>query len=284
MRVQISSGAVRLLSRAVRRILFGRVPKLFDADYYLHANRDVARSGVDPFLHYLLRGAEQGRNPATDFDTRFYRAQSGKTRLDPVRHYLRVGARKGFDPNPAFNTLWYTSQYADVAGSGANPLLHYRTHGRREGRPASRSTFGSPQPHMLEGVPSHHILNLPEDERTRFELVLRRDAAACPDPARRLCLFLRLTDPEIGGLLDGFEAFEFGRLRRLSVAIDPSTAAHPQRATLLAAFEHCYYGEERATGTLTLRCAEVRLWDLRPHEPRLVAALSGGTFTVRRRD
>lgn len=280
---KLPPGAVRALTHTLRRLLVGRVPKLFDTDYYLRANRDVARSGVDPFLHYVLRGATQGRNPAADFDTRFYRGQSGQTRLDPVRHYMRTGARKGFDPSPAFNTLWYASQYADVAASGTNPLLHYRTHGRQEGRPVSRSACGLPQPHMLEGVPAHHTLELPEDEQTGFHLVLERAAAECPDPARRLCLFMRLTDPEIAGLIEGFETFGSGHLKRLAVAIDPRAGAHPQRATLLAAFEHCYYGEERTAATLTLRCAEVRLWDLRPHEPRIAAIFPGGTFTVRRR-
>lgn len=280
---RLPPSAVRALTHGLRRLVFGRVPKLFDADYYLRANRDVARSGIDPFLHYVLRGAAQGRNPAADFDTRFYRGQSGQTRLDPVRHYMRTGARKGYDPNPGFNTLWYASQYADVAASNTNPLLHYRTHGRREGRPVSRSACGSPLPHMLEGVPSHHILHLPEDERTAFALVLDRDGAARPDPARRLCLFMRLTDPEIAGLIDGFEVFGAGQLRRLTVAIDPRAGAHPQRATLLAAFEHCYYDAERAAGTLSLLCAEVRLWDLRPHEPRIVAVLPGGSFVIRQR-
>ena len=34
---------------------------LFDAQYYLAANPDVAAAGVDPLAHYLAFGAQEGR-------------------------------------------------------------------------------------------------------------------------------------------------------------------------------------------------------------------------------
>jgi hypothetical protein len=72
---------------------------LFNEDYYLKNNPDVAISGFDPLQHYLVFGAMEGRKPSADFDGQYY-----------------------------------LSQYPDVKVSGMNPLVHYLLHGKREGR------------------------------------------------------------------------------------------------------------------------------------------------------
>lgn len=80
---------------------------LFDSDYYLRRNLDVAASGEEPVLHYLRQGAAERR-----------------------------------DPGPYFSTIWYVEQNPDVAKSGVNPLYHYVIHGKAERRlplPASKS-------------------------------------------------------------------------------------------------------------------------------------------------
>lgn len=74
---------------------------LFDQEWYLTHNPDVAIAG-----------------------------------FDPVEHYLRYGAAEGRDPSNLFNTLYYLNQNPDVADSGINPLLHYIEHGIEEGRQA----------------------------------------------------------------------------------------------------------------------------------------------------
>jgi hypothetical protein len=33
----------------------------FDTLYYLASNPDVAKAGINPFIHYLLHGREEGR-------------------------------------------------------------------------------------------------------------------------------------------------------------------------------------------------------------------------------
>jgi spore maturation protein CgeB len=68
---------------------------LFDANWYLSRNPDVKKSGIDPLLHYLQYGADEGR-----------------------------------DPHPGFRTQWYKNQYPIVAKSGQNPLLHYFLYGK----------------------------------------------------------------------------------------------------------------------------------------------------------
>jgi hypothetical protein len=86
-------------SKVRKQIRVIRASPLFDEDYYLSSNPDVSAAGVDPWLHYLLHGAHEGR-----------------------------------DPSPLFSTSQYLAQNQDVAASGVNALVHYETDGRRENR------------------------------------------------------------------------------------------------------------------------------------------------------
>jgi hypothetical protein len=54
--------------------------------------------------------------------------------MDPVDHFLRFGAAELRNPGPGFDTAGYLKRYPDVAEAGLNPLLHYITHGKSEGR------------------------------------------------------------------------------------------------------------------------------------------------------
>ena len=75
---------------------------LFDAEWYMAANPDVAAHKIAPALHYLLYGAKEGRAAGPHFD----------------------GAE-------------YQRANTDVLRAGINPLIHYVIDGRREGRPLS---------------------------------------------------------------------------------------------------------------------------------------------------
>jgi hypothetical protein len=93
----------------------------FDADFYRNAYPDVASSGMDPALHYLLHGALEGRNPGPNFSAKEY-----------------------LDQNPC------------VAASGINALVHYELSGREEGRHISSATagqFDSRPPHEGGSMP-----------------------------------------------------------------------------------------------------------------------------------
>ena len=74
---------------------------LFDAEYYLAQNPDVAKAGVDTLEHYLKHGGFEGRNPSS-----------------------------------AFDSASYLKSYADVQSAGINPLLHYLLFGFSEDRNA----------------------------------------------------------------------------------------------------------------------------------------------------
>ncbi len=75
-----------------------RNSNLFDKEYYLAQNPDIARLNLDPIKHYLERGWLEDRNPSERFNTREYLLankdveQSG---INPLVHYLRFGRVEG---------------------------------------------------------------------------------------------------------------------------------------------------------------------------------------------
>ena len=120
---------------------------LFDADWYLEQNPDLAKADIDPFEHYLAYGAKQGRSPHPLFDAKFYwkaypdAVLAGQPALE---HYLTIGWKKGYRPNPKFDPAFYLSSYPDVAASGVEPLTHFVRDGLKEGR------VGSPDDVLVE--------------------------------------------------------------------------------------------------------------------------------------
>ena len=92
---------LRLELRILRYIKIIRKSMLFDSDWYLKQNPDIAISGINPIKHFVRRGVFEGRNPS-----------------------------------PKFNTKAYLEYYDDVAQSGVNPLVHFILYGRSEGRKA----------------------------------------------------------------------------------------------------------------------------------------------------
>ena len=77
---------------------------LYDKDWYLARNPDVAQAKVEPLFHYLLVGGFEGR-----------------------------------DPGPNFSSQRYMEVYEDVRKAGLNPLVHYLRYGRHEARIVSPS-------------------------------------------------------------------------------------------------------------------------------------------------
>ena len=71
---------------------------LFDANFYLARNPDVAASGTDPYLHYLTYGWKEGRNPDALFNTNYYLAQNPDVKAagaDPLLQYVAIGQAEG---------------------------------------------------------------------------------------------------------------------------------------------------------------------------------------------
>ncbi len=61
-------------------------------------------------------------------------AQAEAQGTDLVLHYLEKGAAEGKNPHPDFSTTNYLAAYPDVERAGKNPFAHFIEMGRREGR------------------------------------------------------------------------------------------------------------------------------------------------------
>lgn len=136
----------------------------FSTRFYLEQNEDIRQAGVNPFFHYLTQGRQEGRRPMPDqpsgagpaepargcdphvvdtiravFDEAYYREQLDDdpgTDADLVLHYVLEGAQRGLNPNRDFSTQFYLRANPDVADAGVNPLFHFLTQGKAEGRKA----------------------------------------------------------------------------------------------------------------------------------------------------
>ena len=116
----------------------------FDTKFYLEFNEDVKKSGINPFVHYLLHGKKENRlpkplnqtkieklnlsnqdiinyliiNESGEFDEKYYIKKYGlNNNTDPIAHFLEIGAEKGFNPSPNFNTEFYLECNEDVKKS-----------------------------------------------------------------------------------------------------------------------------------------------------------------------
>ena len=134
-----------VLTRLMRRLRFAMnlrmmrpgsaFRQMFDADYYREAYPDVAASGVNPFWHFVVRGAFEGRNPHPLFDTRFYLSQCPRMPgVNALCDYLQHGDAKGRRPHPLFDAEYYRRSSPDVRQVRMNSLFHYVLHGAAEGR------------------------------------------------------------------------------------------------------------------------------------------------------
>jgi len=113
---------------------------LFDREWYVSQNPDIASTQLEPWDHYLRYGARQGRDPHPLFDAKFYLKtypQSVIECADPLRHYVTTGWKLGMQPNAKFDPEFYLSTYPDIAAHGVEPLTHFVTQGIKEGRLSS---------------------------------------------------------------------------------------------------------------------------------------------------
>ena len=76
---------------------------LFDSYYYLREYPDIRIADLNPLMHYITYGWEEGRNPSTKFDTTFYLESYPDVDLagiNPLIHYLKFGRKEGRKPLP----------------------------------------------------------------------------------------------------------------------------------------------------------------------------------------
>ena len=150
---------------------------------YAAANADVARMGLNPFVHFVGFGRSEGRalgievmpepvlEPALSpedqqspedlqrdrdlvrpfFNAAYYRASNPDltgSDDDLIDQFLTSGWTTGHNPSPLFSVQYYLDSYPDVAAAGMNPLIHFALNGRAEGRRTRATDDGA-----IEQVP-----------------------------------------------------------------------------------------------------------------------------------
>jgi ADP-heptose:LPS heptosyltransferase/GT2 family glycosyltransferase len=100
---------------------------LFDPDYYLKSNPDVAALNVDPLLHYMEQGCLRRLDPSAAFDTAHYLKlceKLGDAPVNALAHYLTVGIGRGLTPSPrtALAPLLCVDIPRIVSGAAESPV------------------------------------------------------------------------------------------------------------------------------------------------------------------
>lgn len=92
---------------------------LFDPEYYLSTYPDVKRAGVSPFLHFLLRGFLESRNPSEHLESGHYLAlypDVKRSRINPALHYALYGHRERRSPVPGRTQVIEVSELGQLSG------------------------------------------------------------------------------------------------------------------------------------------------------------------------
>ncbi len=107
---------------------------LFDPAYYQNANPDIAAAGLNPVIHFFSAGIYEDRRASPFFDAAFYRQQVVEPVERPLHHFLTSPYGNSLKPIPEFDPAFYLSTYPDIAISGMNALVHFVRAGAQENR------------------------------------------------------------------------------------------------------------------------------------------------------
>ena len=118
----------------------------FDAAWYAARHADVALSGIDPALHYLLFGGPLGR-----------------------------------DPGPGFDAAAYAARIGERALRGRNPLVHFERRGGRTRAPAPRVRVEDAEVAPLSRVPEGSAAASVEEVEETLRAILERPAEGPPE-------------------------------------------------------------------------------------------------------
>lgn len=157
----LKGGAAKALSHFIKTKGAHDPSPQFSCSAYLSDNVDVRDAGLNPLLHYLRFGKDEGRvirdihgrvsglreelgEEAIAylrhlFDDRFYFAANPdlSKEIDLFEHFMSVGWRQRRDPTHWFSVEAYLTDHGDLCGR--NPFIHYVLTGSREGKTIRKS-------------------------------------------------------------------------------------------------------------------------------------------------
>lgn len=106
---------------------------LFDSEYYLESNPDIAQLGINPLRHYIEYGDAEGRWPNAFFNPKLYRnyfEDSAMKGICTLYHYAVMGEAMGLSAPPDFDGRRYLATYPKLASWLDRPLAHFILIGR----------------------------------------------------------------------------------------------------------------------------------------------------------
>ena len=104
---------------------------VFDPKYYLKTYPKVAPKS-DAVQHYLTHGAVENKNPSKLFNTRYYLANNpdvAKSGINPLVHFCKYGRYELRDPSAAFDMAWCWVTHLAETNPAAHPLAHVQSLG-----------------------------------------------------------------------------------------------------------------------------------------------------------
>jgi hypothetical protein len=115
------------------------------------------------------------------FDRAFYRAiyTDVPDEVSALWHYSVAGWREGRDPAPWFSVEAYLKENPDVLRSGIEPLAHFLTRGRREGREVTASRHARAYLRQVDWSPKRWS---PDDVQADWLPSARRTSAPAAPP------------------------------------------------------------------------------------------------------
>jgi hypothetical protein len=131
-------GFWRRLERSIRKRRkrwIGRIG--FDREWYLKEYPDVARAGIDPIDHYIPHGIQEGRWKSRRQKEKAIASRALREKRPGFFRRLEISIRKRRKRWTSYWTLdpvWYLQAYPEVRAAGMEPLHHYISFGKEEGR------------------------------------------------------------------------------------------------------------------------------------------------------
>ncbi len=116
---------------------------LFAGDWYCEAYPDAKTFAGGALEHFLIFGADEGRNPNPFFSTSWYLAHNPdvvRSRRNPLAHFVLYGNAENRQPHPLFDAVFYQATNPDIAETSLTAFEHFVTIGAHEGRPTHNLT------------------------------------------------------------------------------------------------------------------------------------------------